>query len=128
MQSQKNIGSTNLYDHRLYKQDSLFYCIYSHRPTKMYITAAPNLHQKRSNWALNILLLMIWCWCCTTKFALNSTIRRCSSGVIFLNMILNWHQIYCNFFKGPKNTFSAPLQKIGTKMPKCLVEGLGLTF
>ena len=33
-------------------------------PTEICITSLPYLHQKSANWALNIVLLIIWCYCC----------------------------------------------------------------
>ena len=53
-------------------------------PTKMYIWAAPYLHQKCVNWALNMaLLLLLCCWCP------NYTTRRFSSVINILIIKLN---------------------------------------
>ena len=43
------------------------------------IKCAYNLHPKRANWALNMVLMLL------TKFVPNSTIRRCRSEIFQFN-------------------------------------------
>ena len=81
-----------------------------------WIKSASYLHQKSVSCALNLVLFMLWCWWCSLDLSQIASLEGAVSAWTFLIIMLDLHQILCEFVTNITK-YNANLSQ---KAPKCI--------